>query len=127
MAGNCTITLKSESTLTVSDIELDGMEDVTVQSKGSKIYEITGYVKKNAENVALTIGINTYLYSMQIGPLPQALQQHQQHFLLISLASLKQGRQFQQSGTMIIQFQIIRQLSNQAMEHILIQMVMCYM
>ena len=52
--------------LTVSDIELDGMEDVTVQSKGSKIYEITGYVKKNAENVALTIGINTYLYSMQI-------------------------------------------------------------
>jgi pectin methylesterase-like acyl-CoA thioesterase/pectate lyase len=65
-AGNCTITLKSESALTVSDIELDGMEDVTVQSKGSKIYEITGYVKKNAENVALTIGINTYLYSMQI-------------------------------------------------------------
>lgn len=65
-AGKCTITLKSESTLTVSDIELDGMEDVTVQSNGSKIYEITGYVKKNAENVALTIDINTYLYSIQI-------------------------------------------------------------
>ncbi len=65
-AGRCTITLKSESTLTASDIELDGMQDTTVQAKGSKIYEITGYVNSGAENVALKVGVNTYLYSIQI-------------------------------------------------------------
>jgi len=65
-AGRCTITLKSESTLTASDIELDGMQDTTVQAKGSKIYEITGYVNNGAENVALKVGVNTYLYSIQI-------------------------------------------------------------
>ncbi len=65
-AGRCTITLKSESTLTASDIELYGMQDTTVQAKGSKIYEITGYVNNGAENVALKIGVNTYLYSIQI-------------------------------------------------------------
>ena len=65
-AGRCTITLKSESTLTASDIELYGMQDTTVQAKGSKIYEITGYVDNGAENVALKIGVNTYLYSIQI-------------------------------------------------------------
>ena len=65
-AGRCTITLKSESTLTASDVELDGMQDTTVQAKGSKIYEITGYVNNGAENVALKVGVNTYLYSIQI-------------------------------------------------------------
>ncbi len=65
-AGRCTITLKSESTLTASDIELDGMQDTTVQAKGNKIYEITGYVNNGAENVALKVGVNTYLYSIQI-------------------------------------------------------------
>ena len=65
-AGRCTITLKSESTLTASDIELYGMQDTTVQAKGSKIYEITGYVDNGAENVALKIGVSTYLYSIQI-------------------------------------------------------------
>ncbi|HCH81644.1 MAG TPA: hypothetical protein DE316_01005, partial [Eubacterium sp.] len=65
-AGRCTITLKSESTLTASDIELDGMQDTTVEAKGSKIYEITGYVNSGAENVALKVGVNTYLYSIQI-------------------------------------------------------------
>ena len=65
-AGRCTITLKSESTLTASDIELYGMQDTTVQAKGSKIYEITGYVDNGSENVALKIGVNTYLYSIQI-------------------------------------------------------------
>ena len=65
-AGRCTITLKSEITLTASDIELYGMQDTTVQAKGSKIYEITGYVDNGAENVALKIGVNTYLYSIQI-------------------------------------------------------------
>ena len=65
-AGRCTITLKSESTLTASDIELYGMQDTTVQAKGSKIYEITGYVNNGAENVALKVGVNTYLYSIQI-------------------------------------------------------------
>ena len=65
-AGRCTITLKSESTLTASDIELYGMQDTTVQAKGSKIYEITGYVDNGAENVALKVGVNTYLYSIQI-------------------------------------------------------------
>ena len=65
-AGRCTITLKSESTLTASNIELDGMQDTTVQAKGNKIYEITGYVNNGAENVALKVGVNTYLYSIQI-------------------------------------------------------------
>ena len=65
-AGRCTITLKSESTLTASDVELDGMQDTTVQAKGSKIYEITGYVNNGAENVALKVGVNTYLYFIQI-------------------------------------------------------------
>ena len=65
-AGRCTITLKSESTLTASNIELDGMQDTTVQAKGNKIYEITGYVNSGAENVALKVGVNTYLYSIQI-------------------------------------------------------------
>ena len=65
-AGRCTITLKSESTLTASNTELDGMPVPTVLAKGNKIYEITGYVNNGAENVALKVGVNTYLYSIQI-------------------------------------------------------------